>query len=168
MFREWLAAGGDWEKVSLVYERKASEARRFKKGRKGMKERDILALYGEKTLAIYIEKTLFFFPIQICSSSCGPARIINHMSFSHFIHPRKTKDLLTKLRAKSMFEHDDDFPDDDEELNHFKSDSNSCNGGNENTLLHFPFPNVPDIFSKLPGDLVVCGAGQRNHKGNLR
>lgn len=89
MFREWLSAGGDWRKVSLVYERKASEARKFKKGRKGMKERDIMALYGEKTLAIYIERTLFFFPTQICSLFWGSTRNINRLFVLLKSHPPK-------------------------------------------------------------------------------
>ena len=50
LFNEWLNAGGDWEKVSLSYERKTAERRKVKKQRKGMKARDIIAAYGEKSL----------------------------------------------------------------------------------------------------------------------
>lgn len=50
LFNEWLNAGGDWEKVSLSYERKMAERRKVKKQRKGMKARDIIAAYGEKSL----------------------------------------------------------------------------------------------------------------------
>ena len=50
LFNEWLACSGDWSKVSLIFERKVSDSRRFKKQRKGMKSRDILLKYGEKTL----------------------------------------------------------------------------------------------------------------------
>lgn len=48
MFNEWLAAGGDWSKVSLSYERKVADRKQFKRQRKGMKSRDIIATYGEK------------------------------------------------------------------------------------------------------------------------
>lgn len=47
LFNEWLSCGGDWSKVSLVYERKVEDKRKFKKQRKGMKGRDIIASYGE-------------------------------------------------------------------------------------------------------------------------
>ena len=47
LFNEWLSCGGDWSKVALVYERKVEDKRKFKKQRKGMKGRDIIAAYGE-------------------------------------------------------------------------------------------------------------------------
>ena len=50
LFNEWLNAGGDWDKVSLSYERRIAERKKFKKQRKGMKPRDIIALYGGKNL----------------------------------------------------------------------------------------------------------------------
>jgi len=53
LFQEWLSHGGDWKKVSLVYERLTKESRSFKKGRKGMKERDILAAYGPESFGFY-------------------------------------------------------------------------------------------------------------------
>jgi len=50
LFNEWLQAGGDWSKVELNYQRKVTSSREFKKGRKGMKPRQILATYGEENL----------------------------------------------------------------------------------------------------------------------
>ena len=50
LFREWLRCGGEWEKVQFNIERKVSEQRKVKKIRKGVKQRDLVATYGEKLL----------------------------------------------------------------------------------------------------------------------
>lgn len=56
LFNEWLACGGCWDKVSLRYERKVEDTKKFKRARKGMKARDIIATYGEETLGVPISK----------------------------------------------------------------------------------------------------------------
>ena len=59
LFNEWLSCGGSWEKVSLRYERKVEDSKKFKRARKGTKARDIIATYGEETLGVSISKNLF-------------------------------------------------------------------------------------------------------------
>ena len=51
VFNEWLECGGAWEKVALVFERKVSQSREVKKGRGGMKRREILQKYPKESLS---------------------------------------------------------------------------------------------------------------------
>ena len=60
LFNVWLENGCDWGKTALTYERKTSSTRKFKKGRKGMKARDIIALYGEEKLSFGLEAMVLF------------------------------------------------------------------------------------------------------------
>ena len=62
LFNEWLSCGGDWSKVSLIYERQVEDKRKFKKQRKGMKGRDIIAAYGETRLGSFLESSTMFKP----------------------------------------------------------------------------------------------------------
>ena len=50
LFNVWLENDGDWGKVQLQYERTLKSTKEFKKGRKGMKARDIISAYGEEKL----------------------------------------------------------------------------------------------------------------------
>lgn len=50
LFNEWLSCSEDWSKVVLNYERRVEDTKKFKKQRKGMKGRDIIAAYGETIL----------------------------------------------------------------------------------------------------------------------
>jgi hypothetical protein len=59
LFNEWLSCGGDWSKVALVYKRKVADKRKFKKQKKGMKGRDIIAAYGETRPVFFLERSIY-------------------------------------------------------------------------------------------------------------
>ena len=74
LFNEWLSCGGDWNKVVLNYERKVEDKRKFKKQRKGMKARDIIAAYGETSLddCLYWVQQIFHFKLHMSSCWIAP------------------------------------------------------------------------------------------------
>lgn len=58
-----MRCGGDWSKVAVSFERKVSSKKEFKKGRKGMKPRDILSTYGEEKLVLSLRVCLSFLSV---------------------------------------------------------------------------------------------------------
>jgi len=58
LFNVWLENNGDWGKVELQYQRTVKSTREFKKGRKGMKAREIISTYGEEKLVC--QPSMFF------------------------------------------------------------------------------------------------------------
>lgn len=52
VFVAWLEAGGDWSKVEMTFQRKASDIREVTRSRGGMKKREILKNYPEKSLIL--------------------------------------------------------------------------------------------------------------------
>lgn len=67
VFQEWLEAQGDWSKVELAFERRVSAKSKFKKGRKGMKARDIITAYGEENFGLCNRNGFSFFLLRYCS-----------------------------------------------------------------------------------------------------
>ena len=50
LFNDWLECSGDWSRVELNYQRRVSTNNKYKKGRRGMKPREIIKQYGEENL----------------------------------------------------------------------------------------------------------------------
>lgn len=111
VFAEWIAAGGEWEKVSMVFERKVSDVRQVKNSRGGMKRRDILLKYPKESLGYATSVSVFF----VCSTRPNPNKQTNDPTVRFPAQPRKGEDLMKRLREKGMWEWDEDFPKDEEE-----------------------------------------------------
>ena len=119
LFNVWLENNGDWGKTALTDERKTSCTRKFKKGRKGMKSRDIIALYGEEKLSFGLEAmVLFVFCIWEGLTLYFLRSPIEVSPNDMLCWPRKGKALMEKLRSREMFEEDEDFPKDEDETQH--------------------------------------------------
>ena len=81
VFNAWLQCSQDWSKVELAYTRKSSDIREVKRGRGGLKKRDILLKYPSP----------------------------------------KGEDLCKRLRERGLWEWDEDFPQDEEEPQEFRT-----------------------------------------------